>query len=337
MPLFTVNYPEFRSDRIILRRPSITDVSELSMIFDHPLEEIQTGKMIRAFGEAWESGSEYVLGIISVNDQKLKGIIELYEYHEDTVMIGYRIIPAERNRGYASEAVSVLVHALIHEKGLRTVYAAAQADNTYSIQVLCHNGFVQMEEKNGRLLFAFHEDSAGKEKTDSDSQKTIWLAAGCFWGSEKAFRLLNGVRETRVGYANGTMKDPRYEDVCRGDTGFRETVEVRYDPRELSLETIMKAYFLCIDPTVFNRQGNDIGSQYQTGVYYTDDADRMILERIFAEEKKKYRQFAVELEPLQNFYPAEEYHQNYLDRNPGGYCHITKREFKAVKALNKKQ
>ena len=154
---------------------------------------------------------------------------------------------------------------------------------------------------------------------------------------EKAFRLLEGVVSTLAGYANGVTDHPRYEDVCRGNTGFKETVRIVYDPSAVSLETVMKAFFLCIDPTVADRQGNDIGSQYQTGVYFTDEEDGEMIRKIFEEEKKKYDSWQVELEPLRSFFTAEEYHQNYLDRHPGGYCHITKIELDAVKALNKKQ
>jgi peptide methionine sulfoxide reductase msrA/msrB len=114
-------------------------------------------------------------------------------------------------------------------------------------------------------------------------------------------------------------------------------VRIIYDPGEGSLETLMKAFFLCIDPTVADRQGNDIGSQYQTGVYFTDEKDGEILRRIFEEEKQKHSSFFVELGPLRSFYGAEEYHQNYLDKHPGGYCHITRIELEKVKALNEAQ
>lgn len=161
--------------------------------------------------------------------------------------------------------------------------------------------------------------------------KEIYLAGGCFWGTEKAFQLLNGVTDTEVGYANGTLDDPTYKDVCTDTTGHRETVKVVYDSDVLPLEKLMEVYFLCIDPTVKNRQGHDIGSQYQTGVYYTDENDREPLERIFEEEKKKYDAFYVELTELKCFWPAEEYHQDYLEKNPHGYCHIGNDTFEKVR------
>lgn len=164
--------------------------------------------------------------------------------------------------------------------------------------------------------------------------RTIYLAGGCFWGCEKAFQSLHGVTDTEVGYANGHTPNPTYVEVKKDYTGYKETVKVVYDDEIIPLTTIMKAYFLCVDPTVENRQGHDIGSQYQTGVYYDDEADLPLLEEIFAEEKQKYPVFCVELQPLQVFYPAEEYHQDYLIKNPDGYCHISFDQYEAVKKLN---
>ena len=164
----------------------------------------------------------------------------------------------------------------------------------------------------------------------------IYLAAGCFWGSEKAFSLLKGVLSTRVGYVNGNTENPSYEEVCQDNTGFKEAVEIIYDRDTLSLETILKAFFLCIHPDQKNRQGNDIGSQYQTGVYYIDKEDYPVLEKIFEEERKRHGAFYVELEEMENFYEAEEYHQKYLDKNPNGYCHIGSYEFEKILELNGK-
>ena len=329
--------PVLTSEKIILRRPDETDICELKELFDQPLDETKAHAMLQSSEQSWREGKEYILGVIAKDDGKLKGIIEMYGYEDGHLLIGYRTMPAMRHRGYASEAVYVLVHHLI-QNGIHTVYAAVQEHNEYSQALLRHNGFEQIEKKDGRILFAYYRNPGQREEKDfGETMKVIYLAAGCFWGSEKAFKLLDGVVDTMTGYANGTMSNPRYEDVCRGNTGFRETVRIVYDPAVVSLETIMKAYFLCIDPTVANRQGNDIGSQYQTGVYYTDEQDAKLLKEIFEEEKKKYDRFFVELEPLKNFYTAEEYHQNYLGKNPWGYCHSTKTEFDAVKALNKKQ
>ena len=165
-------------------------------------------------------------------------------------------------------------------------------------------------------------------------EKVIYLAGGCFWGMQKAIDLLNGVLHTEVGYANGNKENPTYEEVCTGELDARETVKVIYDPEQISLEKILKAFFLCINPTQTNQQGNDIGSQYQTGVYYDDEEDLPIIEKVFEEKKKETFRFCVECAECKNFYTAEEYHQKYLDKNPTGYCHISKVELDEVKKLN---
>ncbi len=161
-------------------------------------------------------------------------------------------------------------------------------------------------------------------------EKTIYFAGGCFWGMEKVFQIVPGILDTTVGYANGNTENPTYEEVCTDTTGFRETVKVLYDDTMISLNELLDIYFLCINPTVKNRQGNDIGSQYQTGVYYTNEEDLEILQTKFDEEKEKHFAFEVELSKLKNFYDAEEYHQDYLIKNPNGYCHITTEEMEAV-------
>ena len=150
-----------------------------------------------------------------------------------------------------------------------------------------------------------------------------YFAGGCFWGTEAYFRSVAGVTDTQVGYANGTVPDPTYELVCRGDSGYAETVRVRYDPAAAPLDFLLELYFKSIDPTAVNRQGNDRGSQYRTGIYYVEAADRPVIDR--AMERLAARvaaPLAVEVAPLRNFYPAEEYHQRYLEKNPGGYCHL---------------
>ena len=165
-------------------------------------------------------------------------------------------------------------------------------------------------------------------------KKVIYLAGGCFWGLEHLMQSLRGVVDAESGYANGRSGElAYYEAVCTGLTGFRETVKVEYDTDEVSLETLLAAYFAVIDPTLINRQGMDMGMQYQTGIYYTDEESRAIVERVAAEEKKKHPRFYVELRGLENFYPAEEYHQDYLIKNPHGYCHISPAKMAEVRAM----
>ena len=159
--------------------------------------------------------------------------------------------------------------------------------------------------------------------------KTVYLAGGCFWGTQRFFDQFRGVVSTTVGYANGKTANPTYEQVCRDGTDHAETVKIDYDENAISLSRLLEYYFLAIDPLSVDKQGGDVGRQYRTGIYYTDGS---LLEEITAcvktEEEKVGSPLAVEVRPLENFYSAEEYHQKYLDKNPGGYCHIPARLFK---------
>lgn len=152
---------------------------------------------------------------------------------------------------------------------------------------------------------------------------TIYLAGGCFWGLEKYVSLVNGVVATDVGYANGSTDSPTYKDVCSGRTGHAEAVRVDYDPAVAPLPFLLELFYKAIDPTLRNRQGNDVGTQYRTGIYYTDPGDLPAIERSLTQLQQQHtRPIVVEVEPLANFTSAEEYHQDYLEKNPGGYCHI---------------
>ena len=168
----------------------------------------------------------------------------------------------------------------------------------------------------------------------NEPDNVIYLAGGCFWGIEHLMASIPGVIDAESGYANGrNPEDANYQTICSGDTGFRETVRVEYDPGQVSLDALLMAYFYVIDPTVQNRQGNDVGTQYQTGVYYTNDAAKEAVERIAAIERSRSPEFHVEIGPLLNYYPAEEYHQNYLVNNPYGYCHIPMEEIRLFSSL----
>ena len=153
--------------------------------------------------------------------------------------------------------------------------------------------------------------------------REIYLAGGCFWGVEGYFKRIEGVKDTTCGYANGKTANPSYEDVCRHNTGHVETVRVLFDTDVINLEDLLIYYFRIIDPVSVNKQGNDVGTQYRTGIYYTDESLLPVIKAAVEREQRKYNEkIAVELLPLENFYSAEEYHQNYLDKNPNGYCHI---------------
>lgn len=172
-----------------------------------------------------------------------------------------------------------------------------------------------------------------------NSIKEIYLAGGCFWGTEHFLKLIEGVKSTQVGYANGNIANPTYKQVCTGTTNFAETVKVEYDSEKVDLPFLIDLFFKTIDPTSLNKQGNDQGTQYRTGIYYTHPTDLPTIQETVNRLAANYpRPLVIEIKPLQNFYPAEEYHQDYLDKNPRGYCHIHPELFElARKAKMKKQ
>ncbi|WP_217588118.1 peptide-methionine (S)-S-oxide reductase MsrA [Lentibacillus saliphilus] len=152
---------------------------------------------------------------------------------------------------------------------------------------------------------------------------TIYFAGGCFWGVEAFMARIYGVYDVTSGYANGEGVNPKYEDVVIGKGKFAETVRIKYDPQRVSLESLINKLFLVIDPTSVNQQGNDIGVQYRTGIYYEEQADASVIETVIHEQQKQYDDDIVtEAKPLKNFYRAEDEHQDYLEKNPNGYCHI---------------
>ena len=162
---------------------------------------------------------------------------------------------------------------------------------------------------------------------DNSDLKTIYLAGGCFWGLEAYMERIYGVADAISGYANGNTENPTYEDVSKKNTGHAETLKIQYDPARVSLDDILDYYLLVIDPTSLNKQGNDVGTQYRTGIYFTDEKDREIIDKKLKEKQKKYKdKIVVEVKKLSNFYEAEAYHQDYLDKNPYGYCHIDLRK-----------
>jgi methionine-S-sulfoxide reductase len=153
--------------------------------------------------------------------------------------------------------------------------------------------------------------------------KVIYLAGGCFWGIQKYLDQFKGVEKTTVGYANGKTANPTYQEVKSQESGHSETVKVEYNPEVISLEKLLNYFYRVIDPTSVNKQGEDEGISYRTGIYYVDESDKDIINKVTNEVQKQYdKEIAVEIVPLDNFYDAEEYHQNYLVKNPTGYCHI---------------
>lgn len=158
-----------------------------------------------------------------------------------------------------------------------------------------------------------------------DGIEVAYLALGCFWGAERVFWKLDGVHSTAVGYMNGITANPTYEEVCSGQTGHTEAVMVAFDPKVISYADLLKAFFEAHDPTQGMRQGNDVGTQYRSGIYYVDDEQRKTAESVaasYAESLSEARRGEVtsDLEPAGEFFCAEEYHQQYLHKVPNGYC-----------------
>lgn len=169
----------------------------------------------------------------------------------------------------------------------------------------------------------------------TNTLQEIYLAGGCFWGTQRYFDCLEGVVSTETGYANGRTANPTYEQVKHENTGHAETVKICFDPSRISLEELLEQFYKVIDPVSVNRQGGDVGIQYRTGIYYTDPVQKEIASRSLAGLQTQYaKPLAVELLPLRHFYPAEEYHQKYLEKNPGGYCHIGAARFEEAKAFH---
>lgn len=166
--------------------------------------------------------------------------------------------------------------------------------------------------------------NAAPEIDYSDSDlKIIYFAGGCFWGVDEYFDRIYGVANVTSGYANGSGDNPTYEEVIHNDTGFAETVEVSYDPERVSLTELTDYFFDVIDPTTLNEQGNDKGDQYRTGIYYTDDQEEDVIAKQVEQEQENYDDpIVTEVLPLENYYLAEEEHQDYMKKNPDGYCHI---------------
>lgn len=170
-----------------------------------------------------------------------------------------------------------------------------------------------------------------------DKNKTIYLAGGCFWGTEHYLKMINGVVDTCTGFANGNGENPSYKEVYTDRTGFAETVRVVFDPQTLPLRLLVELYFKAIDPLSLNKQGEDEGTRYRTGIYYSDLEDLPVIKEVFSQVQEALgAPLAVEVEPLRNFYSAEDYHQDYLEKNPDGYCHLPLALFEFAKKANLK-
>jgi methionine-S-sulfoxide reductase len=164
--------------------------------------------------------------------------------------------------------------------------------------------------------------------------KTIYLAGGCFWGVEAYYKKLKGVTDTQVGYANGNYPNPTYQEVCDEKATHAEAVKVIFNEKQISLEKLLEHLFRIIDPTSVNKQGHDEGIQYRTGVYFENKEDETVAKKYVQLRQKDFRKpIALEIQPLRGFYDAETYHQDYLDKNPNGYCHV---DFRLLRPEEKK-
>lgn len=189
------------------------------------------------------------------------------------------------------------------------------------------------------LLFSIgctgNEQNKNVKKTNMNQTAELYLAGGCFWGMEHFLQQINGVVSTQVGFANGRTANPTYRQVCDDNTGHAETVYVVYNPQVLPLTLLLQLYFKAIDPTSVNKQGGDTGEQYRTGIYYSDKADLPIIKAEIAKLAAQYdRPIVVDVQPLKHFYKAEDYHQDYLIKNPSGYCHISLGLFEMARKAN---
>jgi peptide methionine sulfoxide reductase msrA/msrB len=186
------------------------------------------------------------------------------------------------------------------------------------------------KEGYGRLLalfpdFAAQRAAAAAPAAKAAASETAIFAAGCFWGTEEYFRRLPGVLSTEVGYSGGTTPNPSYAQVCTGKTGHAEALRVEFDPSKIAYRDLLRHFFRMHDPTQLNRQGPDVGTQYRSAVFYRDEAQRAQAAGLIAELAKSGaygKPIVTSLEPAGPFYSAEEYHQDYLRKNPGGYCHV---------------
>lgn len=164
--------------------------------------------------------------------------------------------------------------------------------------------------------------------------KEVVLGGGCFWGVQEYYRRLKGVVKTEVGYSQGKVLNPTYQEVCQGRSGHVEVVKIIYEESEITLQQLLDHFFRFVDPLTLNKQGNDVGTQYRSGIYYVDLKDKEIIIKVLEELQKSYSsKIVVETEPLHNYFKAEPEHQDYLLKNPQGYCHV---DFSLIKSTELK-
>lgn len=219
--------------------------------------------------------------------------------------------------GIGTEVLVTLIEHL-KDKGYNKIYYNLEP-KFYAFQIYKFMGLKKYYEDEDIIKFVWKPSK-------------IWLAGGCFWGTEHFMKQIDGVLDTKVGYANSNIDNPSYEEVCSEETGAAETVEVKYDEGKAPLEYLLNLYFMTIDPLSLNKQGGDEGLQYRTGIYYEEEEDYAKINAALNTLQERIGQKPViEVKKLENFYFAENYHQDYLIKNPKGYCHVNSSLFEIAK------
>ncbi len=287
-------------------------------------------------GSAQESVTAYTqidqetaLKMMACNDDHIVVDVRHQDEYDDGHIPGAILIPNESIGNAPPEALPDLDQIIL-------IYCRSGNRSKQAAEKLSAIGYKNVYEFGGINTWTGEivkedADSSAERNTEKNAEEnnmnTIYLAGGCFWGMQKFFDQFDGVINSEVGYANGPDIEPSYEDVCR-NSGHAETVKIDYDPERISLTELLNYYFMVIDPFSVNKQDNDIGTQYRTGIYYVTDSQLPEIESVYkAKEEEAGQDLTVELKPLENFFSAEEYHQKYLDKNPGGYCHIPSKMF----------
>lgn len=297
----------------------VVDGDTLIVMLDGKIERL------RLIGiDAPESFSHHDENQQTIQGENVSRIVSALIEPETTIWLQYDVDKYDsydRVLAYVYLNENLMLNELLSRFGLVEV-------KSYRPNVHFHDYLKKMESKAKSELIGIWQnqpDYNGDRNGDKlMNKKTIYLAGGCFWGVEGYYqRIQTGVLNTEVGYANGKTENPTYQEVCGGDTGFVETLKLEYDADQLSLREVLAHFFRIVDPTTADRQGNDIGSQYRPGIYYVDESDfAEICDYIDARRKDYSKGIVIEVYPLSNFYDAETYHQDYLDKNPSGYCHI---------------
>lgn len=268
-----------------------------------------------------------IVTIVSPGKKGEKNTEDFKKWYKSLEYKNIKVLLDEKGESISLNKVRVYPTSVILDKNAKVENTIPGHLSKNEIKKIFSSTVEKLEEKRVSTIEVKNgvgkKNSEKKEVNKDRNIQEIYLAGGCFWGVEAYMEKIYGVVEVVSGYANGNTANPRYEDVIYRGTGHAETVRVKYDSNEIDLNTLLKYYFKIIDPTSLNKQGNDRGTQYRTGIYYVNEKDKNVIEKEIEMQQKKYnKKIVVEVLPLKGFYLAEEYHQDYLKKNPNGYCHI---------------